>query len=203
MTNPIVLPIIFQYLASFLGFCFASISYLLLVWNKKVTPNLSTWLLWALAPMSSFLVSVLSGTSGLDILVVFMAGFGPALIVLAALIKKQFYLESRWLDILCFVLAIAGLIVYFTTRSVLTSQILLVSVDFIGCVPLLAKIWFSETENEPLNVFIIYTLVQSIGLLTQSTFSVGSSLFLGYLVLINILVSVSIIFKDFKLKQAK
>lgn len=201
MTNPFVIPIIFQYLAIVISFCLTRIPYILLILKKKVKPNFSTWLLWGIIPLSSFLVSVLSGTPVLEILAVFMAGFASILIVIVALIKKQFYIESKWLEISCFILAITGLIVYFTTKNVLASQVLLALVDFIATLPMLFKIWFDKIDNEPLFVFVINLGYFIISLLTQTTFTIASSLFLVYLIMADILIVFSIIIKNYRLKN--
>jgi hypothetical protein len=93
------------------------------------------------------------------------------------------------------------LIFNYFTKDVLIAQLILVVVDFIAPFPMLYKIWFSSLDNEPLMPLVIYFAIYSIGLLTQPTFTVSSSLFLGYLVLLTVAIVASIAFKNFKLKE--
>lgn len=201
MTNPIVLPIIFQYIALILAFSFGNLQYMFLVFKKKATPNISTWIAWAIAPIISFAVSLLSGAVWTDLIVLFVAGFGPLLVVITALICKQYYLKSKLLDFVCLALAIAGLVFYYLTKDVLISQLILVVVDFTATFPMLYKIWFSKSDNEPLIPFAIYFATYTISLLTQPIFTISSTLFLGYLVLLTILIITSISIKNIKLKK--
>jgi hypothetical protein len=202
MTNPFLIPLIFQYLALFLAFSFGNLQYMFLVFKKKATPNISTWIAWALAPIISLIVSVLSGADWTKLIVLFVAGFGPLLVVATALICKQFYLKSKLMDLVSFILAVIGLVFYYLTKDVLVSQLILVAVDFIATFPMLFKIWFSPIDNEPLAPFAIYFATYAISLLTQPIFTVNSTLFLGYLVLLTTTMVVSISIKNFRLKHS-
>jgi hypothetical protein len=201
ISNPLVITIYFQYIASILGFCFGTLSYLPLVWKREVKPNLSTWLVWGLAPISSFVVSIFAGTVGWKIFVVFMAGFGPMSIAITAIIRKQFYLDSKLIDIVAFILAISGIIIYFNTKNILLAIIILIMVDVAGSLPMLFKIWFSESENEPIRPFPIFFVVYSVGLFTQNNFTISSSLFLIYLIFYTLTLIISIYFKTLKLNK--
>jgi hypothetical protein len=77
---------------------------------------------------------------------------------------------------------------------------MLVIVDFTASFPMLYKIWYSTEENEPLTPFLIYFVTYVIGVLTQPIFTIASSMFLFYLILLTILVIVSIMIKKTKLK---
>ncbi|MEI6728366.1 MAG: hypothetical protein WCK98_01865 [bacterium] len=201
MTNPFAIPLIFQYLALFLAFSFGNLQYMFLVFKKKAIPNITTWVAWSLAPIISFIVSLLAGANWTNLIVLFVAGFGPLLVVITALICKQYYLKSKLLDLVCFVLAVIGLIFYFLTKDVLVAQLILVIVDFTATFPMLYKIWFSKSDNEPLIPFAIYFATYTISLLTQPIFTISSTLFLGYLVLLTILIISSISIKNLRLKK--
>lgn len=200
MINPFLLPLVFQYFALIFAFSFGFLSYIFLIYKKKVSPNISTWVVWSLAPMISFFVSLLSGAVWSDLAVIFIAGFGPLLVVFTALIYKQYYLKSKILDLVCFILAVSGLILYYLTKDILLAQSILIVVDLVATFPMLSKIWFSADENEPIAPFIVYFVTYLISLFTQPVFTIASSMFLAYLVLQTAMIAVSIILKNIKLK---
>lgn len=202
MQNPFVIPIIFQYIAIFLGFfAFKFVPYLILILKRKVKPNISTWLILGLAALSSFIVSLLSGVTIYSIVVVLVAGLGPLMIAIVAIVTNQFYFESRWLEIVCFTLCIIGLLFYFQTSNVFITQSILILVDIIACIPLLNKIWFSKNENEPLSIYAFYMIVLLVSLFTQKYFDYASSMYLIYILLMHIVIVASIILKDKKLSN--
>src|SRR3989344_5584016 len=57
------------------------ISYIASIFRGHAKPNLVSWFIWMLAPMIGFFFLVQAG-AGFSALPIFMAGFGPAIIIL-------------------------------------------------------------------------------------------------------------------------
>jgi hypothetical protein len=169
---------------------------LILILKRKVKPNISTWLVLGLVALSSFIVSLLSGVTIYSIVVVLVAGLGPLMIAVVAVITKQFYFESALLESICFALCVIGLLIYLQTSNVIVTQSILILVDVIACIPLLTKIWFSKDENEPLSIYALYMIVLLVSLFTQEYFDYASSMYLIYILIMHIVIVVSISLKE-------
>jgi hypothetical protein len=62
--------------------------YIKSILKGEARPNLVTWFIWMLAPFIGVFFQLKAG-AGLSILPIFMAGFGPLIIIIAALLKRN------------------------------------------------------------------------------------------------------------------
>jgi hypothetical protein len=77
----------FIYLGIFLQLT-GQASYLVSMYRGHAKPNLVSWVIWMLAPFIGVFFQVKAG-AGLSVLPVFMAGFGPLLVVLFSIFIKN------------------------------------------------------------------------------------------------------------------
>ena len=110
-------------------------------------PNIVSWVLWTIAPLTGFFLSLKAGV-GLVSSGAFVAGFFPLLTVIVLLLKKDSYWRISFFDVLCGFLSIFSLIVYFLTLNLSASIFFAVLSDTLASVPTWAKTWkFPHSES--------------------------------------------------------
>lgn len=70
-----------------------SAAYIISTIKGETRPNRMSWFLWALAPLIAFGAQLGEGV-GLQSLMTFMVGFGPALVLIASFINKKSYWKT-------------------------------------------------------------------------------------------------------------
>ncbi len=110
-------------------------------------PNRVTWFIWALAPLIGVWLQLQAG-AGLSVLPVFMAGFGPILVLTVSFLIHEGYWKITKLDILCGVLAILALVLWIITRDLSLSILFAILSDLLASIPTIIKSWkYPETET--------------------------------------------------------
>ena len=129
----------------------------------QTKPNLVSWFIWMLAPFLGVFFQIKAG-AGLSVIPIFIAGFGPFLVLLISLLKKNGYWKITFLDAICGMLAIIALALYILTNSLTGSVIFVILSDGLAAVPTLVKSWrFPESETS--SIYLTGIFGQIIGLL--------------------------------------
>lgn len=186
----------------YLGFLinlFLSLWYVKTIVSGSTKPNLVSWLIWMLAPFVGTFLAVKAG-AGLAALGIFMAGFGPLLVIIFSLWNKNAYWKINKLDIVCGVLAFSALVLYVITRNLGISILFAIISDALAAIPTIIKSWeFPETESSSTYLGGILNNILALFIIKNWIFSVYS--FNVYLILINIIIVFCIyrrkIFKSF------
>ncbi len=147
-------------------------------------PNLVSWSLWLLGPFLGFFFQIKAGATA-SAWPIFMAGFGPLLVVIVALILKKSYWKLRIFDIVCGMFSVFALMLYILTHNLAASIVFAILSDFLAFVPTYLKGWrFPETES--IFASVCYAVANVFGLLIieQWTFTIYS--FGLYLILANV-----------------
>ncbi|MCC7160346.1 hypothetical protein IT399_01285 [Candidatus Nomurabacteria bacterium] len=167
-------------LTSFVGIFF----YLKDIFYGQTKPNLVSWFLWMLAPFIGVFFQIKAGAN-LSALPVFMAGFGPLLVIVFSLLKKNAYWKIDTFDIYCGIFAFLALIFYVFTHNLGISIFFAILSDGLAAVPTLVKSWkFPETENSTIYLMGIFNNILGLLIIKNWIFSVYS--FGIYLILINL-----------------
>jgi len=129
----------------------------------QTKPNLVSWFIWMLAPFLGVFFQIKAG-AGLSTLPIFMAGFGPFLVLLVSILKKDGYWKVTLLDAICGLLSIAALALYMLTKSLAISVIFVILSDGLAAIPTLMKSWqFPKSETS--SIYLTGIFSQIIGLL--------------------------------------
>jgi hypothetical protein len=113
----------------------------------ETKPNLISWFVWMLAPFIGFFFALKAG-AGFSALPIFIAGFGPLLVLLLSFYNKNGYWKLTTFDFICGMLAVIALIFYVLTKNLLISIVFVMIADGLAAVPTLIKSWkFPETET--------------------------------------------------------
>ena len=121
--------------------------YIKSVFYGGTRPNMVSWLIWSLAPFIAVFLGYKAG-GGISLLGAFMSGFGPLLIFIFCLFKKDSFWKITLLDIFCGILSLFALVCYVLTHNLWVSVFFAIASDLLAYVPTFIKTWkYPETEN--------------------------------------------------------
>ena len=151
----------------------------------KTKPNLVSWFLWLLGPFLGVFFQLKAG-AGLSVIPVFFAGFGPLLVVIVSIFRKNTYWKLNIFDIICGVFSFFALILYFLTHNLALSIIFAILSDLFAFIPTYIKGWkFPETETVAVYFAGIFNNI--LGLLIVKNWSFTIYSFGLYLIVANII----------------
>lgn len=182
----------FVILGSMLAFV-GSLSYLKDTIKGKTRPNRVSWFLWAAAPLIAFGAELSQGV-GLPALMSFMVGFSPLLIFLGSFINRKAVWKLTRLDIICGVLSIFGIVLWYVTGSGNLAIIFAILADALAGVPTIVKA-YKDPESENWHVFLGGVTSATITLLALDTWDFAHYGFPLYILLICALFVILIKFK--------
>ena len=147
-------------------------------------PNLVSWVLWTFAPFIGVFFQLKAG-AGLSVLPVFMAGFGPFLVIVFSLWNKNSYWKINTFDLICGFFSVVALMIYIFTYNLEISILFAIISDGLAAIPTLIKSWkFPETENSVTYLGGIFSSILGLLIIDNWVFSIYS--FNIYLMVMNI-----------------
>jgi hypothetical protein len=165
----------------------------------ETKPNRVTWFLWMLAPFIATAAAISDGV-GWAVLPVFMAGFGPLLVLLASFASKEAYWELGWLDYACGFLSILALALWAITEEPLVAIIFAIIADGLAALPTLSKAWqYPETESAGIYVASFFSAVT--GLAAVQYWGAAEYAFPIYLIIINAVLIFVVVRKRFLVRS--
>jgi len=170
-----------------------TISYLIQTIQGKVKPNRVTWGLWALAPLIVFIAEIKQGV-GIQSLMTLILGFNPLMVFLASFVNKKSFWKLGYLDIICAILSLSGLILWYLTKIGNVAIIFSILADGLAAVPTMAKSWCAP-ETEDYKVFLLTAISAMITLLTVKIWTLAYYGFPTYVFLICLVMFVLIKFR--------
>ena len=147
-------------------------------------PNLASWFPWMLAPFVGVFFQLKAG-AGLSVLPVFMAGFGPLLIMIAALFTRNGFWQMRGFDLTCLSFSLVALIFYITTHNLAISIIFAILSDALAFFPTFKKSW-TNPESEYHSTYSFAIISNIVGLLIIKDWSFTIYSFGLYLIVFNL-----------------
>ncbi len=118
----------------------------------EVRPHLVTFTLWTLAPLLSFAAQTTEGVGPVSFLTL-VAGLNPALILLAALRKRDAHWAVTRFDIGCGCLSLAGILTWWILRNASYAIAFSIAADALASIPTFHKsIRNPESESPVLYV---------------------------------------------------
>jgi hypothetical protein len=156
------------------------------IFYGQTKPNLVSWFLWMLGPFIGVFFQIKAG-AGLSVLPVFIAGFGPLIVIIVSLFRKNSIWKITGLDIICGILALMALIFYVMTHNLGISILFAIASDYLAGVPTIVKSWkFPETESASVYLPSIFNNTLALFTIKNWIFSIYS--FNIYLILMNIVI---------------
>lgn len=167
-------------------------SYLIGTIRGTVKPNRVTWFIWAAAPLIAFAAMVGEGV-GLPALMTFMVGFNPLLIFLASFVNKHAVWRLGRLDIICGVLALVGLGLWFVTQEGDVAIVFAIVADALAAAPTIAKA-YSAPSTEDSRLYLLSSMSAAITMLTLKEWDVAMAGFPIYILVVSAFIFVLIRF---------
>ena len=181
-------------LISIVGYFF----YIRDIFYGETRPNLVSWFFWMLAPFFGVFFQLKAGV-GLSVLPIFMAGFGPLIIILVSIFSKNSVWKITSFDIVCGVLSLMALMFYVFTHNLGISILFAILTDAFAGIPTLIKAWkFPETETAAVYLPGIINNILGLLIIKNWIFSIYS--FSVYFILINALTVVFLYHKKLAIK---
>ncbi|MDB5167475.1 MAG: hypothetical protein JWN26_620 [Candidatus Saccharibacteria bacterium] len=172
-----------------------STNYVIETIKGKTKPNRVTWFLWALAPIIAFGAMLGEGVSILGGLMTFMVGFGPLLVLIASFVNKKSVWKITTFDIVCGILSLIGVGLWFITRTGAVAIAFSILADALAGLPTLVKA-FKEPESESYLVFLFGAISAAITLLAAKVWDFAH---IGFALYIFIICAIIFILVKFKL----
>jgi hypothetical protein len=147
-------------------------------------PNMVSWGMWMLAPFVAVFFQLKAG-AGLSVLPIFMAGFGPLIIITAALITKNALWKVNSFDLFCGSFSLIALLLYVLTHNLDISILFAILSDALAFIPTFIKSW-KYPESESVTGYSFCIISNIIGLLIIKDWSFAIYSFGVYLVIFNI-----------------
>jgi hypothetical protein len=136
----------FVYLAAVLGVV-GEVSYFTATLRGRTKPNRVSWFLWAVAPLLAFGGALDKGV-GVQLLMTFIVGFGPACIFIASFFNPNAFWKITRLDIICGGLSVCGLLVWLVTREGNVAIAAAITADGLAAIPTIVKSYrYPSTEH--------------------------------------------------------
>ena len=128
-------------------------TYLLDTIRGRIKPHKVTWFLWALAPFVAFAAQI-DQKIGLTSLMTLAVGIIPIFIFITSFLNKKAYWKITAFDLICGVLALAGLILWEVTKVGNWAILFAILADGLAGVPTIIKSFKApETENYQVWIF--------------------------------------------------
>ena len=116
---------------------------------------------------------------------VFLAGFGPLLVVVFSIFRKNAYWRLSAFDIICGMFSVLALVLYALTHNLAVSIIFAILSDLFAFIPTYKKAWkFPETETAAVYLGGIFNNILGLLIIKNWSFTIYS--FGLYLVIANI-----------------
>jgi len=114
----------------------------------KSKPNLVTWGLWAFAPLIATGAALTAEADLWATVRIFMSGFGPLLIFIAAFLVPQSYWKLTRFDVVCCLISIIALGLWLIADLPIMAILFAAIADLVATLPTVIKAWkFPETET--------------------------------------------------------
>jgi hypothetical protein len=155
-------------------------------------PNRVTWVMWTLAPMIGFAAQLSQGV-GLESIFTFAIGFGPLLVLIASFVNRKAYWKLTTFDLWCGSISLVALVLWVATGEGLVALVLSIVADFFAAIPTVKKSYFNP-ESESGYPFLLGAFATVLTLLTISVWTVSSSAFGIYVLLMDSLIAVLVLF---------
>jgi hypothetical protein len=163
---------------------FCSLWYIKNIIYGNTKPNLVSWFIWMLAPFVGTFLALKAG-AGFSALGIFMAGFGPFLVIIFSLFKKNAFWKINFFDLACGFFSIVAIALYVITNNLSISILFAIVGDGLAYIPTFIKSWkYPETETSSVYLGGVVNNILALFIIQNWIFAIYS--FSIYLILINL-----------------
>lgn len=174
-----------------------TITYVVDMFRGRARPNRVTWGVLSIAPMIAFASMLSQGVSLAQSIVTFSVGFSPFIIFVASFLVNHPAWQIKRFDILCGLLSIVGLGLWWLTGEGNVAIVFSILADGLAFLPTLIKSYFHPETESPWT-FFASEIATVLGLLTITKWDFQHAAFQVYIFIANL---AAIAFIYFKLGQ--
>lgn len=172
---------------------FGSMTYVIKTVKGEVKPNRVTWFLWSVIPFIIFTAQIKQGV-GLQALMSASIGFVPVLVFIASFLNKKAYWKIGRLDIICLILSLVGLLLWYITKIGNAGIFFFILADALAAIPTIVKsYWAPETEDD--KVYFFGAIGALLTLLTIKVWNFETAGFALYVFFLSTLLTILVRFK--------
>ena len=150
----------------------------------KSKPNLMTWGLWAFAPLIATGAALSANADRWATVRIFMSGFGPLLVFLAAFFVRKGYWKLSGFDYTCGALSLIALGTWIGADSPILAILLAAIADLFATLPTIRKAW-KYPETETLYTYFVGLFTASIIIPAIPVWNIENAAFQIYLLIAN------------------
>ncbi len=161
-------------------------AYLVATLRGKAQPNPVSWLLWSMIPLLTFFVGISTGV-GIEMIITLAAGISPLLVFFASMYKNPRSFQLRGLNLVCVIIAIAGLALWPVTSSPGLAIALLLLADLSSALPTIKKAW-QRPSSEFSPTYLISSASMVLALLTITDWQFAAVAYPIYALSANLLI---------------
>ncbi len=162
-----------------------AIAYIRDMVKGKSKPNLVTWGLWGFAPLIATGAALSADADPWSTVRIFMSGFGPLLIFIAAFVVRQGFWKLGRFDYACGALSLVALGAWLLADSPVLAILLAAIADLLATLPTILKAW-KHPETETLYTYFVGLFTASIVIPAIPVWNIENAAFQVYLLLANI-----------------
>ena len=154
------------------------------MFRGKSKPNLVTWGLWGFAPLIATGAALSADADMWATVRIFMSGFGPLLVFLAAFFVRQGYWKLSRFDYACGALSFIALGAWIGADSPILAILLAALADLFATLPTIFKAW-KYPETETLYTYFVGLFTASIIIPAIPVWNIENAAFQVYLLVAN------------------
>lgn len=154
------------------------------MFRGKSKPNLVTWGLWAFAPLIATGAALSADADQWSTVRIFVSGFGPLLVFIAAFVVRQGYWKLSKFDYACGAFSLVALGAWLLADSPVLAILLAAIADLLATLPTIFKAW-KYPETETLYTYFVGLLTASIVIPAIPIWNIENAAFQIYLLIAN------------------
>ncbi len=162
------------------------------MFRGKSKPNLITWGLWAFAPLVATGAALSTEADVWSTVRIFMSGFSPLLVFVAAFVVRQGYWKLSKFDYACGSLSLVALAAWLLADSPVLAILLAAAADLFATLPTILKAW-KHPETETLYTYFVGLFTASIVIPAIPIWNIENSAFQVYLLVANAALFVTVL----------
>jgi hypothetical protein len=148
-------------------------------------PNLITWGLWAFAPLIATGAALSAHADAWATVRIFMTGFGPLLIFIAAFLVPQSYWKLTRFDAACGLLSLIALGVWLIADLPVMAILFAALADLLATWPTLVKAW-RHPETETLYTYFVGIFTSTLAIPAIPVWNIENAAFQVYVMVANV-----------------
>ncbi|QQR78145.1 MAG: hypothetical protein IPJ68_03610 [Candidatus Moraniibacteriota bacterium] len=151
----------------------------------KSKPNLVTWGLWAFAPLIATGAALSADSDLWSTVRIFMSGFGPLLVFVAALLVSQGYWKLSKFDYFCGLISLFALGAWTLADEPILAILFAATADLFATIPTVLKAW-KYPETETLYTYFVGLFTATIVIPAIPIWNIENAAFQAYLLAANV-----------------